>query len=221
MEASVSAAHQVAERVRFRILETYSAVSEVLVHVDCEANPDVHLDSNEAREILQDEETSLSRSHNHSHSPLSSDNSHSHSHSHSQTKNHDHPHDHPHHNRSHLDNHKSSHPRSKLHNKKAMSKEEKLELVRNKFMRPQSQIKHDVEQVLKQPEFKDIRGISHFTCHFLTNRLTVQLELILDPDLTIHQAANIARDVRAAVAGAVPDVQDVDVHLELESHDNK
>jgi len=83
-------------------------------------------------------------------------------------------------------------------------------------MRPQIRIKEDVEKVLA--EFPDIRNLSHFTCHFLGAKLSVQLEVEMDENLTISQAKGISKRVREKLIDSIDDLNDADIHLELSSH---
>ncbi len=122
---TVSAAHQVAERVRWGILNEIPEVNEVLVHVDAE-------------EDVEDEEAQL--------------------------------------------------------------------------MRPQPEIEQDIRERLA--ELPEIKGVTHIYCHFLNQKLTVQVNLLLDPDLQIREAQQIARQARLRVE-QISDVQDADIHLEL------
>jgi cation diffusion facilitator family transporter len=111
---SISAAHQVAERVRLEILEKLPAVNEVLVHVDAE---DDHV-GDEGSELLQD-------------------------------------------------------------------------IV---LMRPQGEIENDVKKVLA--EIPEIQGITHIYCHYLNQKLTVQVNILLDAEMRIRDAQKIASAAR-------------------------
>lgn len=93
-----------------------------------------------------------------------------------------------------------------------------LHLDLSRLMRPQSQIERDVRRVLDDPTQSwshHLLGMTHFTTHWLDSRLTIQLELAFQPDLTIAAAGRIAQDIEATVLAKVSDVHKVDVHLEL------
>ena len=130
---SISAAHQVAERVRLEILEKLPAVNEVLVHVDAE---DDHV-GDEGSELLQD----------------------------------------------------------------------------IMLMRPQSEIENDVKKVLA--EIPEIQGITHIYCHYLNQKLTVQVNILLDAEMRIRDAQKIASAARRKIE-QIKDIDSADLHLELD-----
>ena len=130
---SISAAHQVAERVRLSILEKVSAVNEVLVHVDAEDD------------FFEEEGSEASKN-----------------------------------------------------------------IV---LMRPQSQIERDVKKVLN--EIPEIQGITHIYCHYLNQKLTVQVNIILDTDMRIYDAQKIASAARQKIE-QIKDIDAADLHLELD-----
>jgi len=130
---SISAAHQVAERVRLEILEKLPAVNEVLVHVDAE---DDHV-GDEGSELLQD-------------------------------------------------------------------------IV---LMRPQGEIENDVKKVLA--EIPEIQGITHIYCHYLNQKLTVQVNILLDAEMRIRDAQKIASAARRKIE-QIKDIESADLHLELD-----
>ncbi|MEC9296252.1 MAG: cation diffusion facilitator family transporter [SAR324 cluster bacterium] len=130
---SISAAHQVAERVRLEILEKLPAVNEVLVHVDAE---DDHV-GDEGSELLQD-------------------------------------------------------------------------IV---LMRPQGEIENDVKKVLA--EIPEIQGITHIYCHYLNQKLTVQVIILLDAEMRIRDAQKIASAARRKIE-QIKDIDSADLHLELD-----
>ena len=130
---SISAAHQVAERVRLGILEKLPAVNEVLVHVDAEDD------------FFGEEGSELSQ---------------------------------------------------------------KIVL-----MRPQSEIEDDVKK--KLAEIHEIQGITHIYCHFLNQKLTVQVNILLDADMRISDAQKIASAARRKIE-QIKDIDSADLHLELD-----
>ena len=132
---SISAAHQVAERVRLGILEKLPAVNEVLVHVDAEDD------------FFGEEGSELSQ---------------------------------------------------------------KIVL-----MRPQSEIEDDVKK--KLAEIHEIQGITHIYCHFLNQKLTVQVNILLDADMRISDAQKIASAARLKIE-QIKDIDSADLHLELDDN---
>jgi cation diffusion facilitator family transporter len=132
---SISAAHQVAERVRLGILEKLPAVNEVLVHVDAEDD------------FFGEEGSELSQ---------------------------------------------------------------KIVL-----MRPQSEIENDVTK--KLAEIHEIQGITHIYCHFLNQKLTVQVNILLDADMRISDAQKIASAARLKIE-QIKDIDSADLHLELDDN---
>jgi cation diffusion facilitator family transporter len=90
--------------------------------------------------------------------------------------------------------------------------EQDLEEVEMQLMRPQPEIEQDIRGILA--ELPEIKGVTHIYCHFLNQALTVQVNLLLDPDLQIRTAQQIARQARLRIE-QIPDVQDADIHLEL------
>ncbi|MBC8259805.1 MAG: cation diffusion facilitator family transporter [SAR324 cluster bacterium] len=131
---SISAAHQVAERVRLRILEELPAVNEVLVHVDAE---DDFFETKEGLDQTQD-------------------------------------------------------------------------II---LMRPQSEIEDDVKNVLKQ--MPAILGTTHIYCHYLSQKLNVQVNILLDAELRIRDAQKIASAARTKIE-EIKDIDAADIHLELD-----
>ena len=196
---SVTVSHQIAEKVRVKIVNAMPAVSEVLVHIDPAGAERDGL--HRRRMQLQTAETAAQRpssssasaspsqaqSHSHLHSELGSDSA---SHSHHMADERDSP--------------------ALSHTLQSSSAES------GPLMRPQQEIEADVRAVLQQPAFDGkVLALTHFTCHFIDGRLCCQLELVMQETLTVGQAREVAREVDAQVRAAVADVDSVDVHLEL------
>ena len=126
---TVSAAHQVAERVRWHILETMPSVNEVMIHVDAEQD-------NEEGEII--------------------------------------------------------------------------------LMRPQTEIEMDIQQALKA--IPEITGISHIYCHFLKQKLSVQVDILVDPEMKVRQAQKLGQKAKLLLE-EIQDIQLADIHLELQDYE--
>jgi divalent metal cation (Fe/Co/Zn/Cd) transporter len=195
---SVSVSHQVAERVRRRVMERLPAVSEVLVHVD------------PADRSYQSSALDRTKDHigDHSNPVLTSSSTHSLSSSSSCPRAVDAGDFAP------LEGDEESGGRRGSVESSASS---------SALMRPQREVEADVRLVLQVDEFSGkVLALTHFTCHFLNGRLSVQMELVMDPRLTISEAREVARELDGRVRAAVTDVDSVDVHLELTgSHINR
>jgi divalent metal cation (Fe/Co/Zn/Cd) transporter len=83
------------------------------------------------------------------------------------------------------------------------------------LMRPQEEIERDVQQVLRKPRYSQIQGYTHFQCHYVDHRLTVQLQMVLDGSQRIRQAETLAKDLKEAIVEEILDVNSADIHLEL------
>lgn len=82
----------------------------------------------------------------------------------------------------------------------------------DRLMRPQSGIEKDVRNVLSgshQLWAPHLRGVSHFKCYWLDQRLSVQLDLAFNTDLTISQASTLAKAMTDAIKAQVHDVHQV------------
>ena len=132
---SISAAHQVAERVRLTILKKLPAVNEVLVHVDAEDD------------FLEEKGVRIP--------------------------------------------------------------------IENVLMRPQNKIENDVKIAIAQ--VPEIQGITHIYCHYLGKKLTVQVNIILNSELRISNAQEIASIARKKIE-KIKDIDIADLHLELEDN---
>lgn len=90
----------------------------------------------------------------------------------------------------------------------------------SKLARPQSSVEQDVRAVLARPAFvRHVLGVAHFTCHFEGDKLDVQVEVVMDPHLTIAQASQVAQQLQREIVSSIPDVHAADVHLELSRAD--
>ena len=83
-------------------------------------------------------------------------------------------------------------------------------------MRSPSDIEADVERVVvtRVPE---VRSVSHMLVHWLPTRgaSMVEVEIVVDPGLQVHEVHDIARRARRLIIDCVEDVNDADLHLEL------
>jgi divalent metal cation (Fe/Co/Zn/Cd) transporter len=72
-----------------------------------------------------------------------------------------------------------------------------------------------VEAIVKREFAGRISNITHFTCHYHSGTLEVLLDVTMNNNLTIDQATRIAEELRLAIISNVPDIHEVDVHLDL------
>ncbi len=93
--------------------------------------------------------------------------------------------------------------------------EEDLDQENPKLMRPQADIEADIRQQLAS--MTEIQGIAHILCHYLKEQLTVQIEVIVDPNRHVYEVQAIAKRARLLVE-QIPDVYSADIHLELDDH---
>ncbi|MBU2645906.1 cation-efflux pump [bacterium] len=122
---SVSASHQIAERVRYSILDRIPSVNEVLVHVDTERP--------------------------HGEAPP-------------------------------------------------------------KLMRPQKEIEADIQATVET--FPEITELTHIICHYLSEKLTVQVHISVDPQRQIIEAKEIAHRLKTKIE-QIDDIEAADIHLEI------
>ena len=192
-QLSVTVSHQIAERVRRRIMERMTAVSEVLVHVDPADRAHMQYVGGGADHHHDD-----LLGHPPLHSPVVA----------AVVKGGEGgvgEHGHAHEGEVVLEAQRSSggsHPH--------------MRESTGRLMRPQQEVEADVRRVLQERRFEgQVLALTHFTCHFLHSRLSVQMELVMDESLTIADARAVARALDERVRMAVGDVDAVDVHLEL------
>jgi len=92
--------------------------------------------------------------------------------------------------------------------------EEGSEITQNiVLMRPQTEIENDVKKMLAQ--IPEIQGITHIYCHYLNQKLTVQVNILLDADMRIRDAQKIASAARRKIE-QIKDIDSADLHLELD-----
>jgi len=84
------------------------------------------------------------------------------------------------------------------------------------LMRPQQEIEADVRKALTA--VPEILGVSHFMAHYVNDRLTVVLDVIVEPHKSVVEVKEIAQKAKDVITGSVNDVHNVDVHLELGDH---
>lgn len=76
-----------------------------------------------------------------------------------------------------------------------------------------AQIEGDVRHCLKH--VAGVQDVSHVTVHYLEGRTTVSLEIVVDPDLNIRAASDIATRARLELL-EIPDIDEADLHLEVD-----
>ena len=90
--------------------------------------------------------------------------------------------------------------------------EKDIEEMDPSLMRPQLEIEADICQALKH--IPEIKGISHIRCHYLSKKISVQIEIIVDEHLRIFEVQKIAAQAKVQVQ-QIPDIDEVDIHLEI------
>ena len=194
---SVTVSHQIAEKVRRRIMDRMPAVSEVLVHID-------PAQRSKTRTITPQQQQQTHHEHQHpaSGTPATETLLDAAAISASSTTS---PSTHT--------GHEHSPPvpgasPSSYHHADAT------------LMRSQQSIESDVRVVLQSAEFAGVvLALTHFTCHYVAGRLSVQLELVMASELRIEEAKEVAARLDERIRAEVSDVDAVDVHIELtQSH---
>jgi len=79
--------------------------------------------------------------------------------------------------------------------------------------RPRGEIESEVRRVAQQVD--GVRAVTHVMAHFLERRVVLQVDIEVDPELRVHQAAAVARSLRKRLE-AVAGVDCADIHLELD-----
>ena len=60
-----------------------------------------------------------------------------------------------------------------------------------------------------------MKDISHVLCHFLQEQLTVQIEIVVDPEKRVYEVQEIAKKARKLIE-QIDDIYTADIHLELD-----
>lgn len=82
----------------------------------------------------------------------------------------------------------------------------------HKLMRPEEEIRADIQNIIEgNPQ---IVCISHMLCHFLKEKLTVEINIEVDLELRIFEAKQIATQLKSDLL-KIADINEVDIHLEL------
>ena len=191
---SVTVSHQIAEKVRRHIMERMPAVSEVLVHIDPASKSKMraatqrqHHSDHDERSHSGHDSTAETALDAASPSPSATSTS-------SSTVHSGHPHQ-----------QSVADPTHFTHQHKQPT-----------LMRSQQAIERDVRVVLQSPDFAGVvLALTHFTCHYVSGRLSVQLELVMAGQLRIEEARDVAAKLDERIRAQVSDVDAVDVHIEL------
>ena len=197
---SVTVSHQIAEKVRRRIMDRMPAVSEVLVHID-------PAQRSKARTITPQQQQQPDQQHEHGQHAAGGTTA-------SETL---------------LD--AAALSASFASSPSSLTGREPTQAVpgaspssyhhaETTLMRSQQSIESDVRVVLQSAEFSGVvLALTHFTCHYVAGRLSVQLELVMASELRIEEAKQVAARLDERIRADVSDVDAVDVHIELtQSH---
>ncbi|MBF0279122.1 MAG: cation diffusion facilitator family transporter [SAR324 cluster bacterium] len=91
--------------------------------------------------------------------------------------------------------------------------EDDLDQSNPALMRPQSEIEEDIREKLSV--LTEIKDISHVLCHFLKERLIVQLAIVVDPEMRVADVHTLGKRARLLVE-QIDDIHHADIHLELD-----
>eukprot|EP00808_Paulinella_micropora_P018446 g11813.t1 len=80
---------------------------------------------------------------------------------------------------------------------------------------PQSDMLMDIQDILAREQFRRIKGISHFTPHFIDGQLILQLELVMDADLRIGEAHQLSQELEKTIRLEIDYIAGLDIHAEL------
>jgi divalent metal cation (Fe/Co/Zn/Cd) transporter len=83
----------------------------------------------------------------------------------------------------------------------------------DQLSRPRGEIESEVRQIAQGVD--GVRAVTHVMAHFLERRVALQVEIEVDPELRVREAAAVARLLRERLE-AVSGVDCADIHLELD-----
>jgi len=83
----------------------------------------------------------------------------------------------------------------------------------DQLARPREEIETEVRRIAQGVD--GVRAVTHVLTHFLDCRVTLQIEIEVDPGLRVHEAAAVARSLRSRLE-EISGVDHADIHLELD-----
>jgi len=83
----------------------------------------------------------------------------------------------------------------------------------DQLSRPRGEIESEVRRIAERVE--GVRAVTHVMAHFLNRRVVLQVEIEVDPELRVREAAAVARSLRERLE-TVAGVDSADIHLELD-----
>ncbi len=83
----------------------------------------------------------------------------------------------------------------------------------DQLLRPREEIERDVRRIAQ--EVDGVRTVTHVMAHFLERRVALQVDIEVDPELRVREAAEVARSLRRRLE-ALRGVHHADIHLELD-----
>jgi len=83
----------------------------------------------------------------------------------------------------------------------------------DQLSRPRQEIESEVRRIAQRVD--GVRAVTHVMAHFLERRVVLQVEIEVDPELRVREAAAVARTLRERLE-AVSGVDCADIHLELD-----
>ncbi|MBU3913981.1 hypothetical protein KKA14_00430 [bacterium] len=82
----------------------------------------------------------------------------------------------------------------------------------------QEEIEKEIREELRT--IPEIKSITHVMCHFLEKRISVQIDIVVNPDIYVFEATKTAKEAQSQVE-KISDIHSADIHLELECHQEK
>jgi len=79
--------------------------------------------------------------------------------------------------------------------------------------RPREEIECEVRRIAQSME--SVRAVTHVLIHFLDRRVALQVDIEVNPKLSVQEAARVARELRSRLE-LIDGVDHADIHLELD-----
>ncbi|KAL2636041.1 hypothetical protein R1flu_007520 [Riccia fluitans] len=185
---SVSAAYQIGQAVRHKVQKEYPEVAETFVHIE---------PADGGSKTVTEEEAEK-EAHQHDHHTDSEDHSHhAHKNQHQFRK-------------SDLTKNGS---KSDLLNDSTLLDEEG-DTTSGGDSRQHSEVEQDVRNVVKS-NFSEKMTIVHVTSHYLKGRVVVEVEVLMNPEISVRDAKANAHDAEEFILREVKDISAVDIQLKL------
>jgi hypothetical protein len=79
--------------------------------------------------------------------------------------------------------------------------------------RPREEIELEVRRIAQTVE--SVQAVTHVLIHFLDRRVVLQVDIEVNPRLSVQEAARVAQSLRGQLE-SIDDVDHADIHLELD-----